>query len=158
VTRRGLPRFVAAAVAISLAACGSTHAAPSARVATIRPASDGSGEDLFDGRRGGTLTVYQQADLTTLDPGEVYDTLGEAVTIATQRPLFSCLPNQTETLSPDLASGPAIVSPDGTTVTVHIRSGVHFSPPVNREVTSADVAYAIERGANPHVANPYFAA
>ena len=35
---------------------------------------------------------------------------------------------------------------------------MHFSPPVNREVTSADVAYAIERAANPNVANPYFAA
>jgi peptide/nickel transport system substrate-binding protein len=33
---------------------------------------------------------------------------------------------------------------------------VHFSPPVNREVTSADVAYAIERGANKNVENPYF--
>jgi peptide/nickel transport system substrate-binding protein len=29
---------------------------------------------------------------------------------------------------------------------------------VNREVTSADVKYAIERGANPNVANPYFPA
>ncbi len=48
------------------------------------------------------------------------------------------------------------VSDGGKTVTVHIRQGVHFSPPVNREVTSADVAYAIERGANPNVANPYF--
>ena len=43
-------------------------------------------------------------------------------------------------------------------MTVHIRHGVKFSPPVNREVTSADVAYAIERGANPNVANAYFPA
>ena len=57
-----------------------------------------------------------------------------------------------------MASGPPEISSDGKTVTVHIRSGVHFSPPVNREVTSADVAYAIERGANPNVANPYFSA
>ena len=55
-----------------------------------------------------------------------------------------------------MASAPAQVSDDGMTITVHIRHGVHFSPPVNREVTSADVAYAIERGANPNVANPYF--
>ena len=33
---------------------------------------------------------------------------------------------------------------------------MHFSPPVNREVTSADVAYAIERAANPNVASAYF--
>ncbi len=41
---------------------------------------------------------------------------------------------------------------------MHIRQGVYFSPPVNREVTSADVAYAIERGANPNVSCPYFSA
>ena len=44
----------------------------------------------------------------------------------------------------------------GKIVTVHIRTGVDFSPPVNRAVTSADVAYAIERAANPNVANAYF--
>jgi peptide/nickel transport system substrate-binding protein len=43
-------------------------------------------------------------------------------------------------------------------VTVHIKPGVFFSPPVNREVTSADVAYAIERAANPNVGNAYFPA
>ena len=57
-----------------------------------------------------------------------------------------------------MASEPAKISGDGKTITVHIRKGVHFSPPVNREVTSADVAYAIERGANPNVGNPYFEA
>ena len=57
-----------------------------------------------------------------------------------------------------MASAPAQISDDGKTITIHIRNGVHFSPPVNREVTSADVAYAIERGANPNVANPYFEA
>ena len=40
-------------------------------------------------------------------------------------------------------------------MTVTLKPGIHFSPPVNREVTSADVAYAIERGTNRHVANPY---
>ena len=36
-----------------------------------------------------------------------------------------------------------------------IKSGVKFSPPVNREVTSSDVKYAIERGLLPGVANGY---
>ena len=39
-----------------------------------------------------------------------------------------------------------------------IRTGVKFSPPVNREVTSADVKYAIERGFNAEVAGPYVGA
>jgi len=136
-------------------ACGSS----STTVAThtvLRPALDGSGENLFNGVRGGTLTVEDSNDFQSLDPGQAYYSLDYEVVYATQRPLFSYLPNQTETPSPDLASGPAIVSADGKTVTVHIRHGVYFSPPVNREVTSADVAYAIERGANPNVANGYF--
>ena len=55
-----------------------------------------------------------------------------------------------------MASGPPEISDGNKTVTVHLKEGIHFSPPVNREVTSEDVAYAIERGANPNVANPYF--
>jgi peptide/nickel transport system substrate-binding protein len=43
-------------------------------------------------------------------------------------------------------------------VTVHLRKGVKFSPPVNREVTSADVKYAIERGFDTSVANGYVGA
>ena len=34
---------------------------------------------------------------------------------------------------------------DNKTITVKLRSGVKFSPPVNREVTSKDVKYAFER-------------
>ena len=67
-------------------------------------------------------------------------------------------PNSSTQIIPNLASGMPIISDGGTTVTVHLKSNVHFSPPVNRVATSADVAYAIERGANPNVANPYFPA
>ncbi len=55
-----------------------------------------------------------------------------------------------------MAAGQPEISDGNKTVTVHLKEGVHFSPPVNREVTAEDVAYAIERGANPNVANPYF--
>ena len=54
-----------------------------------------------------------------------------------------------------MAAGPPQISADNKTLTVHIRHGVRFDPPVNREVTSSDVAYAMERGFNPHIANPY---
>ena len=46
---------------------------------------------------------------------------------------------------PDLAEAMPEVSEDGKTVTVKIRKGVKFSPPVDREVTSKDVKYAMER-------------
>jgi peptide/nickel transport system substrate-binding protein len=56
---------------------------------------------------------------------------------------------------PDLAEGQPIVSKDGKTVTVHIKHGIRFSPPVNREVTSADVKYAMERAFTKNVPNGY---
>ena len=54
-----------------------------------------------------------------------------------------------------LAAGPPEISSDSKTVTVKLKEGVKFSPPVNREVTSEDVKYAFERSTNPNVANPY---
>ena len=39
-----------------------------------------------------------------------------------------------------------------------IRTGVKFSPPVNREVTSEDVKYALERGFLKTVNGPYVGA
>ena len=39
-----------------------------------------------------------------------------------------------------------------------MKSGIKFGPPVNREVTSKDVKYAIERGFNKNVANGYASA
>ncbi len=102
------------------------------------------------------LTVLDHEDFQHLDPGQAYFALDYAVLYATQRPLFQFLPNSPTVASPDLAASAAKLTDGGRTVTVTIKKGVHFSPPVNREVTSADVAYAIERGANPNVANPYF--
>jgi peptide/nickel transport system substrate-binding protein len=112
-------------------------------------------------KRGGTLTVYSSEDFEHLDPGESYFTSDYGVDQATQRPLFSYKPDTANVLSADLATvipttANGGISDGGKTVTIHIHPGVHFSPPVNREVTSADVAYAIERAANPNVASAYF--
>jgi peptide/nickel transport system substrate-binding protein len=149
-------------LALALAACGSSGSGSSSSGGTsatsLKPALTGSGQDLTNGTKGGTLTVYDHEDFSHLDPGQLYFSLDYEVSYATQRPLFIFPPNSSTTVIPDMASGPATISDGGKTVTVHIRSGVHFSPPVNRAVTSADVAYAIERGANPNVANPYFPA
>jgi peptide/nickel transport system substrate-binding protein len=112
-------------------------------------------EPLSCATRGGTLEVLDENDFESLDPGESYYSVDYGVVLATQRPLYSIAPDAT-TPSPDLAQGAPEVSADHKTITVHLKEGVHFSPPVNREVTSEDVAYALERGANPNVDNPYF--
>src|SRR5579862_5676106 len=145
--RRRVILAVAALVALAAAlfALESTHATV-ANGAGLKPALNGSGENLYNGKRGGTLTVYDSEDFEHLDPGESYFAIDYEAMYATQMTLYHYLPNTGSKLSPYLASGPPIASNHGLTLTVHIRPNVRFSPPVNRAVTSADVAYAIDRG------------
>src|SRR5262249_5552978 len=62
----------------------------------------------------------------------------------------------TTTPSPLLATSYDISS-DNKSVTFHLNPDVHFSPPVDRAVTSADVKYAVERSIMPGIANGYTA-
>jgi peptide/nickel transport system substrate-binding protein len=147
----------------ALSACGGSSSSSSGSSgssstssSTLKPALNGSGQVLNNGKMGGTLTVFQHEDFEHLDPGESYFSLDYGVLYPSQSPLYVFAPNSSTQIIPDLASGMPILSDGGRTVTVHIKPNVHFSPPVNRAATSADVAYAIERGANPNVANPYF--
>ena len=52
-------------------------------------------------------------------------------------------------LVPDIATTVPKPTDGGKTYTFHLKPGVKFGPPVNREVTSSDVLYAIERIAHP---------
>lgn len=157
--------LLAVVSAAALAACGSSSSSSSggAPKLPLKAGENPLGQQLLGKKKGGTLTAYSSEDFEHLDPGESYFVQDYIVDYATQRPLFSYMPNATSDVSADLATEvPTVanggITDGGKTITVHIRHGVHFSPPVNREVTSADVAYAVERGANPNVANPYFPA
>ncbi|HZV72316.1 MAG TPA: ABC transporter substrate-binding protein [Conexibacter sp.] len=143
---RALLLALSATAALVLAACGSSTSGH-AGAATV---DNGKG-----GHRGGSLTLLTSQDVASLDPGITYASLDLNLLAATERALYAYAPEDPTNLVPDLAAGPPQISADGKTLTVRIRSGVHFGPPVNREVTSRDVKYAIERGFNPHVANPY---
>jgi len=151
---------LAAGLALLLAACGSSGGSSSTSTTASGASALSTGgyksplTEALSGKRGGTLQVLQETDFEHLDPGIAYFSVDYAVIFATQRPLYSQKPNSTAP-TPDTAEGQPEITDGGKTVTVHIRKGIHFSPPVNREVTSADVAYGIERGANPDVANPY---
>jgi peptide/nickel transport system substrate-binding protein len=174
VRRSLLTAVIAGLLTIGVSACGGSSASSSAGAASpvfgniprvpLKAGENPAGQVLtgHTKKRGGTLIVYSSTGFRQLDPGRSHFSLDYGVDFATQRPLFSYLPNTQDGLSPDLATViPTVanggITDGGRTITVHIRKGVYFSPPVDREVTSADVAYAIERGANPHVDSPYFA-
>src|SRR4051812_38126154 len=131
---RALVPVALIALAVALGACGS---------------SSNSG-----GKNGGTLTVLNQGDFEHADPGAAYYQFDFQIDYATQRPLYSYKPTE-QTKTADLADGDPQISADGKTVTVKLKQGVKFSPPVNREVTSADVKYAMERAFSPNLPNGY---
>ena len=148
--RRVVPA-VAAAMALALVVgCGGDDDSE-------EPAQQGQ-ESQQEAKQGGDLTVLYAADVDNIDPGITYYQYGFNIAYATQRPLYSFKPDDAINPEPDLAEGPPEISEDGKTVTVTIRTGVKFSPPVDREVTSADVKYAIERGFKPQVAGQYVGA
>ncbi len=132
----------AAATALTVSACGA--AKPDTR-------TDAGGGPT---KRGGTITVPWSSDVDSIDPGQTYYAGGYMVANVTQRTPMAYAPGVKDA-RPDLATAAPTVSADGRTVTLKLRSGVRFSPPVSREVTSADVKYAIERGFFKTVNNPY---
>lgn len=161
--RAALAAVLALLLGVGAAACGSSSSStPSTAKIPLKAGENPAGQQLYGKKHGGVLTVYSSEDFEHLDPGEAYFVEDYAVMYSTQRPLFVYAPNSSSRLVPDLATeipttANGGITDGGKTVTLHIQHGVHFSPPVNREVTSADVAYAIERAANPNVANAYFA-
>src|SRR3954470_2568483 len=104
---------------------------------------------------GGKVVFRSIAGPDWIDPGLTYYTFSYVITYATNRPLYSSSPERPETPVPDLAEGDPVISPDNKTVTVTIKSGINYSPPVNREVTSQDVKYAMERAFTENVPNFY---
>ena len=132
-------RISATFVAVAVAAVGCTGH-------TSRHSS-GDVSDSAAPRRGGTLIVLSNQDVDSIDPGISFDLPSWTyLALVTQRTLFAYNPTNPDTLEPDLAAGPATISPDGKQITVKLKPDVDFSPPVNRAVTSDDTEYAALAG------------
>ena len=58
-------------------------------------------------------------------------------------------------LVPDLATNLGTVSKNGLTYTFHLKNGIKFGPPLNREITSKDILYAMERIGTPALVAQY---
>ena len=147
----GTSRWAAVVAALALAAsgCGGSDEGSG---------PEGGGESAgapVKGKKGGEVTFLAAADVDYIDPGQTYYTFGYTVQYAVNRPLYSFEPDDADTPVPDLAEGEPEISDDNKTITVKLRSGVRFSPPVDREVTSADVEYAMERAFTANVPSGY---
>jgi peptide/nickel transport system substrate-binding protein len=143
---------VVAALALVVSACGGDDDSGSG-------GSSGGGnaaqQETGGGKTGGVLRQLGASDVDYLDPGHTYYTGGYQVAYATHRALYAFKPDNATEPVPDLAADKPQISEDLKKVTVKIKPGVKFSPPVNREVTSKDVKYAFERFFSVNVGGQY---
>jgi peptide/nickel transport system substrate-binding protein len=140
---------VVTALALFVAACGSSNkSSGGSKTATTQT-------KVAAGKQGGALTYLAAGDVDYLDTGQTYYTFGYMVAYATNRTLYSFKPTDSVTPVPDLATGPPEISADNKTITVHIRPGVKYAPPVNRVVTTKDIKYAFERAFSKEVPSGY---
>jgi peptide/nickel transport system substrate-binding protein len=140
------PLLVAASLV--LAACGSDNKKSGSAKSPTAPAAGA--------KSGGTLTMVSSGDVdNALDPGYSYYQFDFILDNDLHRTLFRYKPTDKAKASPDLAEAEPEIAADGKTITIKIRKGVKFSPPVNREVQAKDVKYALERDFLPQVANGY---
>jgi len=130
------------ACAALLGACGSsTSGGGGATAASTTP------------QRGGTLIVAFQGEPQTLDPAIDFEGNGWAI----EHAIFGNLLNYSSgpgaagtkiiadmaTEVPTVANGG--ITNGGKTYIFHIRPGIKFAPPVNREVTAQDFVYSFQR-------------
>jgi peptide/nickel transport system substrate-binding protein len=142
ITTRLAAALAVGAVVLLTAACGG--------------GGDGTGTSAGGGDTGGTYRVGWENSFgftDSFDPTGEY--LGEAFgvysnllirTLVGYNHVAGAAGNE---LVPDLATDLPEPTDGGKTYTFKLRSGVEFGPPVNREVTSKDVLYALERVAKP---------
>ncbi len=137
------------ALALGASACGSDDNGGSSSSAS-KPAA----KTPTEGKQGGVLKQLGASDVDYLDPGHTYYTGGYQVAYATHKMLYSYKPGE-DTPTPDLADGDPQISPDNKTITIKLKPGQKFAPPVNRDITSKDVKYAIERTFSKNVGGQY---
>jgi peptide/nickel transport system substrate-binding protein len=147
---RWAPLAAAAIACIVIAGCGSSSSSSSS-------SGSGGSASTSAGKNGGTVTLLEAGGgVDSLDPGYwYYQTDYEDLVQTTQRTLYGFSPADTNP-KPDLATALPVLSDGGKTLTIHIRSGIHYSAPLaSRTVTSADFKYSLERCFLANVGNGY---
>ncbi|MHB8694734.1 MAG: ABC transporter substrate-binding protein [Solirubrobacteraceae bacterium] len=158
VRSRWAPIAVASLAALVVAGCGSSSSS-SKKSASSTPAATTTTPAAGTPVTGGSVTVLEVAGgIDNLDPGYwYYQTDYEDILRTTQRTLYS-FTSQGTTPVPDLATASPVLSNGNKTLTIHIKPGIKYSPPLQTQtVTSSDIKYAMERCFLASVANGYAA-
>jgi peptide/nickel transport system substrate-binding protein len=154
-------RSVAAIIAVVALAAGMTVAATTATAGSSRGAHYGAA-GAHKASAGGVYSVEWEAsfDFTGgFDPTGEY--LGAAIGIYSNllvRTLVGynhVVGAPGNVLVPDLATNLGTVSKNGLTYTFHLKNGIKFGPPLNREITSKDILYSMERIGTPALVAQY---
>ena len=119
-----------------LSACGS------------KASSSNSGASAGHAVKGGTLIAGIVDNPDHLDTGLSYTNEGWEILEATNNGLLTFRKASGFAggeIVPDLATAMPTVSDGGLTYTFHMRTGVRFSPPINREVEPSDIKFSVER-------------
>ncbi len=147
------PRHLAVLALVALTmfvvACGSSD-----KSSSDSASKTGGSAAPNKGKKGGTLKQLGASDVDFLDPGQTYYTGGFQVIYATQTPLYIPKPPVGDA-EPGLAESQPEISGDKKSVTVTLKKGIKFAPPVNREIQAKDVKYAFERAFTKNVPNQY---
>ena len=144
----GLALFVGAALLLS--ACGGSS---TSSTSSSSPGAAAGGTPV----KGGTMLVSYMSEPQYLDPAADWEGNGWSIEHCMYNTLLtyaSAAGTPGTELVPDMATEVPTtanggISSDGRTYTFHLRKGIKFAPPVDREATSADVKYSIERMMSP---------
>ena len=124
--------------------------------ALVSAASAGSDANSGQSQRGGTYRVGWESSFgwtDTFDPTGEYLANGFAIysnlMLRTLVQFNHVVGPKGNLPVPDLATSVPKPTNGGTRYTFKLKRGIKFGPPINREITSKDVRYAIERMARP---------
>jgi len=106
--------------------------------------------------KGGTMKMNMSAtDVDFSDPSLAYGTISWQIEYATALKLYNYpdkAPPEGGKIQPEAATGFPVISKDGKTYTITVKSGFKFSD--GKPVTAANFAFAINRALNPAMQSP----
>lgn len=140
-----------AVLAMAAAACGSSG---SSNNSTSNVSFNSGLQGLNPGgtpHKGGTLNMIGVGDVDYMDYNASYYTIGYLSQRMWDRGLYAypAIPGKVTDVEPDLATGMPVVSNNGKTYTVTIRSGADWNTMPKRQITAADVILGMKRSCNP---------